>query len=157
MGMRTLVLGLGALLIGTTGAAAAGFQRYERVIAEVEAQNVRPMLDRRLRDLPSTRFQAVFASITTLKDPNFGTDYAAYAICGQINTKNAMGGYIGWQEFAVVRDNGPVGTPTVYLEYALGDAILLMHYCHPNDGLNPRFDQNAAYTSIVAGKTKVAN
>lgn len=55
------------------------------------AQNLRKEMDRKLVDYPSTRFQNVRAAPAT-PDPGF-------TFCGEMNAKNRMGGYNGWERF----------------------------------------------------------
>jgi hypothetical protein len=146
------------LTILNAGAVAAPtIQPYERVVLQIEAQHSRASLEQKLVDFPSARIQGVYAGFVSLKDPVFGKNYAAPVICGQINAKNPMGGYRGWQAFVVVRENGPVAKPTVYTEDDMGGGFVVMAYCYPDAAETSRFDRNAVYTDLVNGKKKVVN
>ena len=82
---------------------------------KVHVQEARKALDNKLADYPATRFRDVRA---TIHDPNPaiaamhlqfapGADPNApleVVFCGELNAKNAMGAYVGWQLFAVTDD-----------------------------------------------------
>lgn len=56
--------------------------------SEAQFARVRAELDRQLLDYPSARFRDVRADGTR--------------VCGYVNSKNAMGGYVGWRLFGAL-------------------------------------------------------
>lgn len=158
MNITSISLFASCLMIVTFGAVAApGIQPYERMHLQIEAQQSRASLDQKLVDFPTARIRSVYAGFVNLKDPVFGKSYAAPVICGQINARNSMGGYRGWQAFVVVRENGPLARQTVYTEDDIGGGFVVMAYCYPDTAGTSRFDRDSRYTDIVTGKTKVVN
>lgn len=93
----------------------------------------RAVLDRQLADYPSTRFRNVRAS--------FGTDTASIAFCGEVNGKNAMGGYTGWRPFLVMVDEEPFA----FFGDKPGYAIQIVRDCATVQKLNTR-DYSSALT-----------
>lgn len=69
------------------------FTPTERSFASRSAGQARTTLSAELKDYPSSRFQSVRAIL-----PN-GRKFPYF--CGQINSKNSFGGYIGWKDFYV--------------------------------------------------------
>ncbi len=63
-----------------------------RTVAEAKAEMpaLRDLLESQLTDYPGTRFRNVTAGLTEMNE---------FAICGEVNPKNAMGGYAGWRPF----------------------------------------------------------
>lgn len=86
-----------------------------------------PMLQRAVADEMRDPESARFRSVTVIVDAN-GAD----ALCGQINAKNAYGGYVGFEWFyAPVIELGKSPKSVVWLESKVGlDTV--MAKCRPN-------------------------
>jgi hypothetical protein len=60
------------------------------------AKDAHGALDNGLPDYPSTRFRSVHGMVYLP-----GRNPSNYILCGDLNTKNRMNAYSGWEEFAV--------------------------------------------------------
>lgn len=70
----------------------------------------RQALDTRLFDYPSARFR--------------GVKSAVFVICGEVNSRNRLGAYTGWQSFMIATNDGET---TIYLKP--DDAIMVDTLC----------------------------
>lgn len=92
----------------------------------------RSVLDRSLGDYPSARFRAVRVS--------YGTDATSIGFCGEVNAKNAMGGYTGWRPFFLIVNDDPF----VFVGDKPGYALQVVEMCRVQK-LNTK-DYSAALT-----------
>lgn len=117
----------------------------------------RKMFDDELADYPSARFKDVHAvhylfglSGRTYENGTFTheqrSDVDSYALCGSVNAKNGVGGYIGWTPFAVDSNGLHIVAPTVPNEIAIVASLCSGH----GDAAE------AAIRQIDAGKTIIA-
>lgn len=102
-------------------------------VANVErsAPLVREQLDAQLVDYPSARFRDVFVTANTIAEAESGKPGQGY-LCGFVNSKNRMGGYVGWKRFMAFED-------TVQIEGDSISDIVINSACGPrsvNDGID---------------------
>lgn len=98
---------------------------------ERSAEEVRSALDARLIDYPSARFRSVYITRNPEAEAEQGEDGPGY-FCGFVNSKNQMGGYVGWKRFMAAGD-------IVWIEGDSVTAIVLNGACGPrsvNDGVD---------------------
>jgi hypothetical protein len=155
--MRVLLLGLGALLIATTGATAGGvgkFKNFEKVPAEILAETGAKLLNDALPDFATARFQGVHALILKAKD-KFGAMQDVFIICGEVNSKNRFGGYGGWTDFAVSGFDGWTAPPTLMLGDQLS-GLMIEPLCGHDEEQHARRDDSPTYGRLVAGRKATA-
>jgi hypothetical protein len=58
----------------------------------------------RLRDAESARFESLYVSTVTSKEGS-----RVKAVCGEVNAKNGMGGYVGFRPFIYVIERAKAG------------------------------------------------
>ena len=69
-------------------------------------QRARADLDTHLIDYPSARFRTVFTSMFQTRKALFNPHPQTYRIfCGLVNSKNSMGGFVGWTPFFLAPDS----------------------------------------------------
>lgn len=98
---------------------------------EAAAGAIRRSLDAKLVDYPSARFRDVYVSRNPAAEAERGGAGPGY-LCGYVNSKNAMGGYVGWKRFMASADS-------VWIEGDSVAAIVLDAACGPgsaNDGVD---------------------
>lgn len=90
-------------------------QKMENALKEKEEKeainNLLLVLKNQLKDPDSAKFKDVKIIKATYDLEN--TKYA-YQICGEVNSKNSFGGYVGFHGFVV--SNNIHGKPTVYMQ-----------------------------------------
>lgn len=96
------------------------------------AAAVRKILDEKLLDYPSSRFRSVYLDNIPGKR----------LLCGEINTKNRLGGYVGWSHFKVYVDKD---------EWAELEGSLVIENTSIPVGCThvPSADASADYTSAI--------
>ncbi len=67
---------------------------------------VQTAVARDLIDPDSARFRDPYAAKTTLTKADVTKNVTV--VCGEVNAKNRMGGYVGFEPYAVIIENGKV-------------------------------------------------
>lgn len=104
------------------------------------------MVDDRLVDYPSARFRDVYAVWRSVRgeEPEF-------SICGQVEAKNRLGGYTGWQHFVVFQLK--MFTPVrLSLEGDIGGDLIFTVQCEKGYTNGYVRDTRTIYGELVSGK-----
>jgi hypothetical protein len=92
--MRRLMLIAALLALGTANADAA--DETPQSAGAFLTANSHGLLEGYLRDYPATRFRRVYPHRYEA-----GPGKPFWYLCGEINAKNGLGGYTGWETFAI--------------------------------------------------------
>ncbi|MBV7542211.1 hypothetical protein [Acidovorax sp. sic0104] len=87
----TLAISLGAILLGTACSSSSTDRANEFKVDKVKA-----MVADGLSDPDSAKFRRLFISEF---EEGKGTATAILSLCGEVNAKNKMGGYVGYHRF----------------------------------------------------------
>jgi hypothetical protein len=112
---KHLIIGATALLALAGGGYAARTVQQQTVASNREAEAVAKVIDR-LKDPESARIRNVRSSLHSLSS---GERY----VCGEVNAKNAHGGYVGFRNFVVTNDGD------VFIENDKGIDVIIDFWC----------------------------
>jgi hypothetical protein len=120
MRIKPLICALAVTILASPAYAESSPQRSAALAS------LRSALETNLRDYPSARFRDAHMES---KDP--------WTVCGYVNSKNAYGGYAGWQRFFAMRLNAK-GDGLVYLAVDDPTAAAVAAACDdPKDQWSP--------------------
>ncbi len=122
------------------------FSNVDVYLAQRLASKAAPIFDATLNDYPTARFKNVRA----MYQGHWRTGKRTYYICGWINARNRMGGYIGWQGF-LIADNVQQ-PPDLYYENDEIERILYNVVCiQAGRGDRFVFDTSVDYGKSLRG------
>jgi hypothetical protein len=98
--MRKIAAAL-ALLVWASPALADGSPEMARTAGTYLAKASHKVLEGFFRDYPATRFRRVYPHIYEAEP---GKQF--WYLCGEVNTKNGLGGYTGWEPFLITPQEG---------------------------------------------------
>ena len=75
------------------------------------AEGFRSALDETLKDCPSARFRSVLISSSEKQGSRH------YLVCGLVNSKNSLGGYVGWTPFTIIGGTAEIVTDKLSAMY----------------------------------------
>jgi hypothetical protein len=96
--LRYVVSALALVLVPAAGWAQLSIPPAMTQLADGYALLARTIMDNTLNDFPSARIRNVKARYSRRADN--GQDHINF--CGEVNAKNAAGGYTGWRPFALL-------------------------------------------------------
>ena len=122
------------------------FGGFDLFAARTLATGAGAVIDATLLDYSSARFRNVRAVLHL----DWRSWHRDFYICGEINSKNGMGGYTGWQSFVVTEDKS--GLPRFFQQRELAGAVLTAAIC--TRGREDRFvsDTSVDYAKILSGR-----
>lgn len=94
------------ILVIAVGIIAAGYLLWQHNTMANQRNRIIEILESQLSDHLVDPDSAKFRSLVLYRDPIQGVpadiDNGSYALCGKVNAKNRMGGYVGYRRFASV-------------------------------------------------------
>ena len=118
------------------------FAPADKIASEALAKQLAAVLQDQLPDFRSSRIRKVKAVLMQ----QWNSFSRSYYICGEINTKNRFGAYIGWHSFYADRKEGKV---EVYLDNGPVGALMIPQICVASEGRRALDDTNPSYLEAL--------